>query len=75
MSHWRHRPKSKSKRIKSLFLSQTGISLIKEAFIFMKEKIGILFIVAVAALCLFGCTDKLPENEMVQSIILCPTTV
>lgn len=32
----------------------------------MKEKIGIVFIVVVAALCLFGCAEALPENEMVQ---------
>ena len=32
----------------------------------MKEKLGILLIVAVAALCLFGCGESLPETEMVQ---------
>ncbi len=32
----------------------------------MKEKLGVLLIVAVAALCLFGCGESLPETEMVQ---------
>ena len=32
----------------------------------MKEKISIVCIVIVAALCLFGCADELPEDEMVQ---------
>lgn len=41
----------------------------------MKEKLGILFIVVVAALCLFGCAEELPEHEMVRSYVLCPTTV
>lgn len=37
----------------------------------MKEKLGILFIVIVAAFCLFGCSEELPEEEMVLN----PTTV
>lgn len=31
----------------------------------MKEKIGIIFIVVVAALCLFGCKENLPKEEMI----------
>ena len=31
----------------------------------MKEKIGIFLIVILATLCLFGCSDKLPEEDMV----------
>ncbi len=31
----------------------------------MKEKIGIIFIVALAAICLFGCSKELPEEDMV----------
>ena len=31
----------------------------------MKEKIGIIFIVVLAAICLFGCSKELPEEEMV----------
>lgn len=37
----------------------------------MKEKLGIIFIVVAAALCLFGCSEELPEEEMVLN----PTTV
>ncbi len=32
----------------------------------MKEKLGIIFIVIIAALCLFGCSEDLPEEEMVN---------
>ena len=32
----------------------------------MKEKISILVIVIIAALCLFGCAKDLPEDEMVS---------
>ncbi len=31
----------------------------------MKEKIGIIFIVVLAALCLFGCKEDLPKEEMI----------
>lgn len=37
----------------------------------MKEKIGIALIVLAAVLCLFGCSEELPEEEMVLN----PTTV
>lgn len=37
----------------------------------MKEKLGIIFIVIVAAFCLFGCSEDLPKEEMVLN----PTTV
>ncbi len=33
----------------------------------MKEKLGVLFIVLLAALCLFGCAEDLPEEEMVSA--------
>ena len=33
----------------------------------MKEKISIVFIVLVAVLCLFGCKDELPQDEMRDS--------
>lgn len=32
----------------------------------MKEKISIAFIVFIAALCLFGCKDELPQDEMIH---------
>ncbi len=31
----------------------------------MKEKIGIFLIIVLATLCLFGCADELPEEDMV----------
>lgn len=31
----------------------------------MREKISILFIVILAALCLFGCSEELPQEDMV----------
>lgn len=34
----------------------------------MKEKLGILVVIVIAALCLFGCSEKLPEEELVQSV-------
>lgn len=33
----------------------------------MKEKFGVLFIVLLAALCLFGCSEDLPEEEMISA--------
>ncbi len=43
----------------------------------MKEKLGIVFIIVVALLCLFGCSsDKgLEEKDMVFQQELCPTSV
>ncbi|MBQ3037317.1 MAG: hypothetical protein IJD31_10360 [Lachnospiraceae bacterium] len=41
----------------------------------MKEKLGIVFIVVVAALCLFGCGNDLPEEEMVLGYIQPPSSV
>ena len=31
----------------------------------MKERFGIFLIILLAALCLFGCSDELPEEDMV----------
>lgn len=31
----------------------------------MKEKLGIIFVVFIAILCLFGCGEELPAEEMV----------
>jgi len=33
----------------------------------MKEKLGIVFVVFLALLCLFGCSKKLPEEDMVRA--------
>lgn len=33
----------------------------------MKEKLGIVLVVFLALLCLFGCSKKLPEEEMVRT--------
>ena len=42
----------------------------------MKEKVGVIFIVLVALLCLFGCSSDrdLEERDMVQTK-LCPATI
>lgn len=32
----------------------------------MKEKLGIAFIIIIACLCLFGCKEKMPEEDMVH---------
>lgn len=32
----------------------------------MKEKLGVVLIVIIATLCLFGCSEELPEEEMVS---------
>lgn len=31
----------------------------------MKEKLGIAFIIVIASLCLFGCGEEMPEEDMV----------
>ena len=36
----------------------------------MKEKFGMILIIAVALLCLFGCKEKMPEDEMVKEGVL-----
>ena len=41
----------------------------------MKEKLGIVFIVVVAALCLFGCGNDWPEEEMVSAYVQPPSSV
>lgn len=43
----------------------------------MKEKFGIIFIVAIALLCLFGCDkdSSLEEKDMVFDKKLCPATI
>lgn len=43
----------------------------------MKEKFGIVFIIAVALLCLFGCNkdNGLEENDMVFNHVLCPASI
>ncbi len=41
----------------------------------MKEKLGAIFVVFLALLCLFGCGKKLPEEEMVQAYVQPPSMV
>ena len=41
----------------------------------MKEKLGIAFIIIVATLCLFGCGNDLPEEEMVSAYVQPPSSV
>ena len=32
----------------------------------MKEKLSIAFIIVIASLCLFGCGEEMPEEDMVM---------